>query len=136
MYLNEDTFKNYFGYSFKGTSYVATEDLAVEILKEYAGQFPTESEFKALDEEIQSYLTKAILYEVKFIDDNQDYFFNQYEDVTSVSLGRYSTSFGTSNTKREPVKSKFDGSAIRFLKSSGIVITKISCYRGGCYGIK
>ncbi len=122
MYTTKEEFKNYFQKDFKGVSYESIEDIAVNILDEYAGDFPTEEEYQTHSS--KSYLKKAILYQIKYIDDNMNYFFNEEESIVSIKVGRVSKTIDNKNIIT--IDSDYSDVALTFLRKSGICITTVS----------
>ncbi len=130
MYTNLKIYEDYFDKKFKGSSYEATEDLAISLLKSFCGNFPTLKKYNELDEETQITVKKAILWQVKYIDDNRAFFYNEEQQVTRVAIGRYSK---TIDTPKNVITEKCNDNAISFMIDSGLCVFGVNVDNGcGC----
>lgn len=134
-YTNKNDYGDYFGFTQEQipTNYYQLEDVAVILLKDECGNFPTAEEFNRLELEVKKPLTLAIYYQIQHLSNNPSIIGGGSSvagDYTSLSLGRFSISRDIGNQESE-VNEMYNSIALKYLSESGICGYGI-CEHGIC----
>lgn len=69
------------------------QTMAINLFTYLCGAFPTVEQFAELNETYQTGIKNAIMWQINYMEQNQDIFFsNNGSEISSVSLGRFSIS--------------------------------------------
>lgn len=133
MYTSNEGFNEFFPDDAitSDVEYANLEEIAIIYLKESCDVFPSEVQWTILSEPYKGFLTKAIYYQIKHINDNQEAFFEtSTEGVKSFSLGRFSVSEQSDPNSEVGEYSKL---ALKYLHESGLCSRDIETGCGcGC----
>lgn len=140
-YTEIDDFKKICDIDVIDEDYLLLEEIAIITIEEYSLAFPNKFEWKELpgiNEYIYEYIYKSILFQMKYILENPQFFESHLNLIGSYSVGRISVKQPSNLSAEEIQSSKLSPLSKMYIDRSGIVVKEVcdsnrnNCISCGC----